>query len=335
MSVVSDVTDISAGYRGSLMVESDGTVYACGYDNYGGFVIGPEFWLTTPDEIETVSNIQKVSASNYFYEALADDNTVYTWGKNNLGQLGDSRILYSISPIQSQTYLATLNFADSSYIVTIPGSGTNTVSVVATGTDEYGDPIGAGDIAYSLANTYIGVSVDEDTGVVTVTSDASEGSVQVVAAYGSHTCMATLNIESSGASISLSAAAGETYNICLTAAGVVDTSLLKAALLHDVGKSRCRIGVLYRTVWVLVVHILGRCPSLLARECTGGWRLPFWVLANHAEMGARLLEEAGSEERVSRLAELHQTDRRHLGNVPDREWLLRSLTLLQEADNEN
>ncbi len=121
----------------------------------------------------------------------------------------------------------------------------------------------------------------------------------------------------------------------LMESGATDPALLKAALLHDVGKSRCRIGILPRTLAVLAAHVPGRLPSWLARECDRGWRLPFHVLARHHEIGAELLAQAGCDERVCRLVQLHQSDIRRLGSVPNREWLQQSLALLQRADGQS
>jgi len=119
----------------------------------------------------------------------------------------------------------------------------------------------------------------------------------------------------------------------LLAAGVADSCLIKAALLHDVGKSRRPPGLAYRTAAVLMVRALGHLPSPLTRECASGWRLPFRVIANHPDLGAEMLVGAGCEERVCRLVALHQTDPQQVGDISDRDWVLKALRLLQEADN--
>ncbi|MGE5620338.1 MAG: HD domain-containing protein [Sphingomonadaceae bacterium] len=120
----------------------------------------------------------------------------------------------------------------------------------------------------------------------------------------------------------------------LLEAGVADEDLLKAALLHDVGKSRCRIGVVHRTVAVLLQVLFGELPPF-AYQRRGAWWMPFHVLANHPRIGAAMLSQAGSPERVWRLVELHQQDPRFAGTGPDSRWLTEALIVLRGADNEN
>jgi hypothetical protein len=120
----------------------------------------------------------------------------------------------------------------------------------------------------------------------------------------------------------------------LLSMGIEDATLLKAALLHDVGKSRCRIGVVHRTVAVLLTAIFGELPSFAWQRNTGFW-MPFYVLENHPRIGAVMLARAGSEERVWRLTELHQLEPELVGRVNDNEWVRWALALLRKADNKN
>lgn len=116
--------------------------------------------------------------------------------------------------------------------------------------------------------------------------------------------------------------------------GVADEELLAAALLHDVGKSRCRISVLHRTVTVLLEALFGELPPF-ALQKRSGWWMPFYVLANHPRLGACMLTQAGSRERVWRLVELHQQDPLLTSRLPDSQWLRKALIALRRADNEN
>lgn len=78
--------------------------------------------------------------------------------------------------------------------------------------------------------------------------------------------------------------------------GHTQPSLLKAALLHDVGKTRFRFGLWQR---ILVVVVKAFLPSHFEKWGAAepkGWRLPFVVSANHptwsAEMGAAIKMDA-------------------------------------------
>ena len=121
----------------------------------------------------------------------------------------------------------------------------------------------------------------------------------------------------------------------LLSEGISDTALLKAGLLHDVGKARCRIGVLHRSIAVLLVALFGKLPSFLTRQCQEGFCLPFYVLENHPRIGAAKLAKAGCEERGWRLTELHQLDPAFVGNLPDDEWVRWARVALRAADSKN
>ncbi len=121
----------------------------------------------------------------------------------------------------------------------------------------------------------------------------------------------------------------------LLAAGVTDTALLKSGLLHDVGKSRCKIGIVYRSLAVLLTAVFGGLPEVLTWQFRESIFTPFYVLENHPRIGAAMLVKAGCEERVWRLTELHQLNPALVGSVPDNEWVRWALAALQKADSEN
>ena len=82
--------------------------------------------------------------------------------------------------------------------------------------------------------------------------------------------------------------------------------LLKAALLHDVGKTREMISWWDRPVVVLVEALI---PSFAVRWSSGsgkGWSRPFVMKAKHAEWGADAASAAGSSTLTVELIRWHQ-----------------------------
>ena len=117
--------------------------------------------------------------------------------------------------------------------------------------------------------------------------------------------------------------------------GVADSCILKAALLHDVGKSRRRISVFHRTLAVILRALFGEIPSFFTWVGREAFWMPFYVLENHARLSAAMLVKAGCEERVWRLAELHHVDPELVETAALDDWTREALRVLRKADSEN
>ena len=111
--------------------------------------------------------------------------------------------------------------------------------------------------------------------------------------------------------------------------------LLRAALLHDVGKSRYPVRIWERALIVLSKAIL---PGKVKRWGEGiaigdgplGWRRAFVVSQQHPAWGAQMAAEAGASPLVAALIRRHQDFR----STPDGDLEDRLLRLLQAADHE-
>jgi putative nucleotidyltransferase with HDIG domain len=114
----------------------------------------------------------------------------------------------------------------------------------------------------------------------------------------------------------------------LREAGETETSLLQAALLHDVGKMTGPVRVWHRVIAVLVNALAPQLWERMGGE-PGTWRYPFYVHRQHATLGAELARRAGcSPEAVWLIA--HHEDRPRLIRTGRRESEL--LAALQAAD---
>ncbi len=108
--------------------------------------------------------------------------------------------------------------------------------------------------------------------------------------------------------------------------------LAAAALLHDVGKSRCRLALWQKTLSVLVNAVAPQiCQRLGREERLGFWRAPFSVWQHHPKWSGEILLKCGSDERVIWLAENHQADPERFSD----HHLYPLLLQLQRADSAN
>jgi hypothetical protein len=117
----------------------------------------------------------------------------------------------------------------------------------------------------------------------------------------------------------------------LRRAGRTEPALLVAALLHDVAKSAARIYSWHRAVIVLTKRF---APNVLAWLGSGeprGWRRPFVIHRQHAEIGAQWAAQAGCSTLTVSLIRRHQVSLDHTP-LDEEEYLL---VALQRADGTN
>ncbi|MGE5416561.1 MAG: Ig-like domain-containing protein [Acidobacteriota bacterium] len=91
VSNLNNIVAIAAGYKYSMALRYDGTVWAWGDNSRGqmGTGIGNSP-LITPEKIKDLSNIAAISAGSYHALALDRSGMVWAWGDNSYGQLGTS-----------------------------------------------------------------------------------------------------------------------------------------------------------------------------------------------------------------------------------------------------
>jgi len=95
------VTAISAGDLHSVALKNDGTVLAWGYNGYGQLGNGTTTDSYTPVPVSfLLSDVIAISAGGYRTVALKNDGTVWAWGKNYYGQLGDGTTIDSYTPVR-------------------------------------------------------------------------------------------------------------------------------------------------------------------------------------------------------------------------------------------
>lgn len=112
--------------------------------------------------------------------------------------------------------------------------------------------------------------------------------------------------------------------------GQVHPSLMVAALLHDVGKTRVRFSIPERMMAVAVEKLFPSLFKRWSRDEAKGWRRGFVVSAKHPEWGAEMVEAAGGDALTVKLIRYHQSK---VSDITDNESVRKWLQYLQQADN--
>jgi alpha-tubulin suppressor-like RCC1 family protein len=104
------VMAIAAGSDHTLALKSDGTVWIWGNNSFGQIGDGtknneyskndPENDQLTPVQVPGLTGVRAVAASRGHNLALKSDGTVWAWGRNDLGQLGDGTNQERFTPVQ-------------------------------------------------------------------------------------------------------------------------------------------------------------------------------------------------------------------------------------------
>lgn len=104
IGTANDWQKISAGYDFSLAIKTDGTLWAWGTNAYGQLGNGGNDRELSPVQIGTATDWQSMSASTGKVWghglALKTNGTLWSWGRNSQGQLGDNTRVDKNQPIQ-------------------------------------------------------------------------------------------------------------------------------------------------------------------------------------------------------------------------------------------
>ena len=96
---------VAGGNRHTAAIKTDGTLWACGYNYFGELGDGTAVYsILSP--ITTAgggTNWKQVACGYSYTAAIKTDGTLWTWGYNNNGQLGDGTTVSKRSPVTTIT----------------------------------------------------------------------------------------------------------------------------------------------------------------------------------------------------------------------------------------
>lgn len=165
---LTDVVSISAGYNHSLALKSDGTVWGWGSNEL--FQLGDrntgENW-STPLQISGLNHVHAIVAGTYLSLVLKTDGTVWSWGANLWGQLGDA-VAFETEPLTKDPVqvkgLTNVTAISSGFGFNIARQNGGNIwawganSEGQLGNNTYGGPIVTGDISGPDGNEISGVN---------------------------------------------------------------------------------------------------------------------------------------------------------------------------------
>ncbi|NDI35183.1 S-layer homology domain-containing protein [Chengkuizengella sediminis] len=172
------IIQVSAGASHTVALDSEGTVFTWGNNSTGQLGDNTTEQKNEPQEITIEVNdgvmITQVTTGRYHTVVLASDGTVYTWGENEYGQLGDDTIEQKNEPQE-----ITVEVNDGAMIQEVSAGGLHTVALANDGTVYTWGNNESGQLGYQTTGDYQDIP-QEVTSLV-------EKTVEKVSAGGLHT----------------------------------------------------------------------------------------------------------------------------------------------------
>ncbi|MCL2047828.1 MAG: hypothetical protein FWG87_03780 [Defluviitaleaceae bacterium] len=154
---------VSSGEAHTVALKSDGTVWAWGSNASGQLGTGTTANSSTPVQVTDLADVIAVSAARGQYTvAVKADGTVWAWGNNDAGQLGDGTTIRKTTPVQ---------VVDLTGVVAVSAGNGHTVALKADGTVWAWGNNGNGQLGDGTTTTsYTPVQVKGLTGVIAIST---------------------------------------------------------------------------------------------------------------------------------------------------------------------
>ena len=124
IKVMENIISFSAGNEHTLAVKTDGSLWAWGDNYYGQLGDGTDTGVyngkNNPKKI--MDNVVSVSTGDYFSFAIKDDGSLWAWGDNGSGQLGDGTTIDKSTPVKIMENVSSVS-GGSNYTIAIKKDG--------------------------------------------------------------------------------------------------------------------------------------------------------------------------------------------------------------------
>ena len=133
------IVQVASNDESSYALASDGTVYSWGDNTHGQLGNGTTINYTVPVAVKTTGTpmdgktIVQVAAGAPYSLALASDGTIYSWGNNSKGQLGNGTTINYTVPVATST-TGNSALAPSTPKITIGGVPATDITIVDSNT---------------------------------------------------------------------------------------------------------------------------------------------------------------------------------------------------------
>jgi alpha-tubulin suppressor-like RCC1 family protein len=135
-TIINSVIAIDSGQHHKIVLKNNGTVWGWGYNDAGQLGDGTTTDKTTSAaQLSGLNNIIAIGAGYGFGLALKEDGTVWSWGVNSVGAIGDGTNTDRLTPVQVSGLTGVVSIAcGTSHALALKNDGT----VWAWGSNSYG-----------------------------------------------------------------------------------------------------------------------------------------------------------------------------------------------------
>lgn len=104
IGAATDWASVAAGKNRGLFIKTGGTLWAVGRNTHGALGLGDVVHRSSPVQVGALTNWSQAASSRGTFQgtsaAVKTDGTLWAWGYNYNGQLGQNNRIYTSSPVQ-------------------------------------------------------------------------------------------------------------------------------------------------------------------------------------------------------------------------------------------